>query len=106
MSVAPSPEPEPHPLLQGASPRTVREWLSPELAARFDDAYRAAIDTARSTFELEPVYTVVEDFRRIAILETDPAAFRRTMRAAAELATGEPSPEDEPWQTTLTKAGL
>ena len=95
-----------HPLLQGASPRTVREWLPAELARRFDDAYRSAIDAARTTYELDPVNEVVEDWRRIAVLHTDPVAFRRTMRAAAELATGEPSPEDELWETTLTRAGL
>ena len=84
----------------------MREWLGLELARRFDEAFRGAIDAARSTYDLDPVYEVVEQWRRIAVLQTDPAAFRRTMRVAAEMATGEPSSEDEPWETALSKAGL
>lgn len=49
---------------------------------------------------------VIERWRRIAVLQTDPGAYRRTLRHAAELATGEPSPEDEPLEVTSAKAGL
>jgi hypothetical protein len=51
-------------------------------------------------------HEVVEPWRRIAVLQTDPAAYRRTLRRAAELATGEPSPDDEPLEVTSARAGL
>ena len=97
---------EPHPLLQGASPRTIGDWLPPELRSRFVRDYEVALDQARTDLDLEGVYEVVERWRQIAVLNADPVAFRRTMRLAAEIATGAPCPEDEAWETTLTKAGM
>ncbi|MEJ2869080.1 DUF6247 family protein [Actinomycetospora sp. OC33-EN08] len=106
MSAAPSHTAESHPLLQGASPRTIGEWLSPELRRRFVRDYEAALDRARVDLDLEGLHEEVERWRQIAVLQTDPVGFRRTMRRAAEIATGEPSPEDEAWETTLAKAGM
>jgi hypothetical protein len=39
-------------------------------------------------------------------LQTDPEAYRRTVRLAAELATGQPSPDDEPVEVSAAKAGM
>jgi hypothetical protein len=52
------------------------------------------------------VYEVAERWRGIAILQSDPEAYRRTIRRAAELGTGQPSPDDEALDVTTTKAGL
>jgi hypothetical protein len=97
---------QPHPLVRGASPAVVRRWLFPHDADRFLIEYRAALDEARISLDLEPVLEVVERWRQIAVLQTDPAAYRRTLRRAAELATGEPSPDDEPLEVTSARAGL
>ena len=99
-------DPEPHPFALGASPAVIRQWLVPEDAARFVAAYEAALDDARTSLDLAGEHEVVQRWRGIAILQTDPDAYRRTMRHAAELATGTPSPDDEPIEVTTTKAGL
>ena len=97
MSAEPSHPAEPHPLLQGASPRTIGDWLSSELRRRFGNDYEAAMDRARTDLDLEGVHEVVERWRQIAVLQTDPVAFRRTMRLAAEIATRErPPPRTRP----------
>lgn len=96
----------PHPLVRGASPAVVREWLLPHDAERFLGEYRQALDEARTSMELEGVLDVVERWRQIAILQTDPQAYRRTVRRAAEIATGEPSPDDEALSITSAKAGF
>lgn len=84
----------------------VKAWLLPHDAERFVAEYEAALDDARASLELARVVEVVERWRRMAILQTDLDAYRRTIRHAAELATGKPSPDDEPLEVTSTKAGL
>lgn len=103
---APQPDPPSHPLAGGASPTVIRQWLLRRDAERFVAEYRSALDDARASLEIGGVLDVIERWRRIAVLQTDPAAYRHTMRRAAELATGEPSPEDEPLEVTCAKAGL
>ncbi|MDN5914822.1 MAG: DUF6247 family protein [Pseudonocardia sp.] len=100
------PDPSSHPLAGGASPVVIRRWLRRPDAERFVAEYRSAMDVARVALELGAVLDVIERWRRIAVLQTDPAAYRRTMRRAAGLATGESSPEDEPLEVTSAKAGL
>jgi Family of unknown function (DUF6247) len=96
----------PHPLVRGASPAVVRQWLLPRDAERFVSEYEAALDDARCSLELGGVHDVVERWRRIAVLQTVPDGYRRTVRRAPILATGEASPEeDEPLDVTCTKAG-
>ena len=52
------------------------------------------------------MHDIVERWRRIAVLQTVPDGYRRTVRRAPILATGEASPEeDEPLDVTCTKAG-
>jgi len=95
-----------HPLAAGAAPAVVRQWLAPEDARRFLAEYQNAIDEARTSLDLTTVHEVTERWRRVAILQTDAEGYRRTVRRGAELATGHPSPEDEPFDVTKRKAGL
>lgn len=97
---------ERHPLRRGASPATIRARLLPEDAERFLAAYQAALVDARDALDLTPVFEVVEHWRQIAALQSDPVAFRRSVRAVAELTTGEASPEDEPLDVSRAKAGM
>ena len=53
-----------------------------------------------------PAETVLEEWRRRAVLQSDPEAFRRSVRRAAEFFTGEPTPQDEPFETTRDRAGM
>lgn len=84
----------------------VRARLFDSDRSEFDAAYGAALDEARRTYELAPVHAVLEEWRRRAILQSDPEAFRRSVRRAAEFFTGEPVPDDEPFEVTRTHAGL
>ena len=80
--------------------------LLPRDGQRFVTEYEAALDEARQSLDLGTVLEVVERWRQIAVLQTDPGAYRRTMRLAAELATGETSPEGEPLDVTSAKAEM
>jgi hypothetical protein len=95
-----------HPLANGASPAVIRQWLLPRDARRFVSEYEEAIDEARTSLDLAAVFEVIERWRRIAILQTDPEAYRQTIRRAAELATGQASPDDEPIEVSAAKAGM
>ena len=94
------------PLRPGASPATIRSYLLPEDRPKFVEEYEAALDEARRTQELSRVEYVVEQWRRIALLQADPARFRRIVRRTAEIVTGRPTPEDEPFEVTRTRAGI
>lgn len=98
--------PQAHSLAIGASPSTIRAALFLEDRELFDRAYAEALDEARRSYELTPVLETVEEWRRRAVLQSDPAAFRRSVRRAAEFFTGEAVPEDEPFAVTRAKAGL
>lgn len=108
MAASPSPEgsSRARSLAEGASPGTVRAALLPEDRELFDHAYADALDQARQTYELTPVLETIEEWRRRAMLQSDPEAFRRSVCRAAEYFTGEPVPEDEPFAITRAKAGL
>lgn len=102
---APSTPPE-HPLLPGASPAAIAAFLLPDDRPAFVAAYEAALDEARRTLDLTPVHDVVEDWRRVALVQSDPIHFRRAVRRAAEIVSGEPVPADEPFEVTRARAGL
>jgi len=106
MTAAARHDPVPHPLARGASPALIKQWLPPHDAQRFVADYQTAMDDARGSLELGGVLDVVERWRQIAILQTDPDAYRRTVRRAAELAAGQPSPDEETLDVTTAKAGL
>jgi hypothetical protein len=106
VSTFPQPAPQSRSLAAGASPAAIRAGLFVEDRDEFDDAYSAALDEARRTYELSGVHTVLEEWRRRAILQSDPEAFRRSVRRAAEFFTGAPVPDDEPFEVTRAHAGL
>jgi hypothetical protein len=95
-----------HPLLPGASPYNIRAALLPEDRDRFDAEYRDALTEARESLDLAELFKMLEQWRRVALLQSDPADFRRVVRRAAELLTGEAVPDDEPLAVTRTKAGM
>jgi hypothetical protein len=95
-----------HPLLPGAAPHAIRASLLPEDRPRFDAAYEQALTAARESLDLTDLFKTLEQWRRTALLQSDPARFRRVVRRAAELLTGEPSPDDEPLAVTRAKADM
>ena len=99
-------EDAPHPLLAGVSPKIIANHLFPEDQERFRVEYEASLEEARRTYELAPVQDVVEHWRRIAVLQLDPAAFKRSVRSIAEAVTGQPTPEGEPFEVTRQKTGI
>lgn len=105
-STSPPSAPRSRSLAAGASPSAIRAGLFTEDRDGFDAAYSAALDEARRSYELAPVHEALEEWRRRAILQSDPEAFRRSVRRAAESATGEPVPDDEPFEVTRANAGM
>jgi Family of unknown function (DUF6247) len=95
-----------HPLRQGAAPHAIRTHLLPEDRSQFDADYAQALAAARESLDLADLFKTLEHWRRVALVQSDPATFRRIARRAAELLTGEPSPEDEPLAVTRAKAGM
>ncbi|MET8775763.1 DUF6247 family protein [Nocardia sp. NPDC004654] len=95
-----------HPLRPGASPHAIRAGLLPDDRPSFDEAYEHALTEARETLDLTGLFRVLEHWRRVALMQSDRDAYRRAVRRAAKLATGEESPTDEPLSVTRTKAGM
>lgn len=95
-----------HPLRPGAAPRAIRAGLLPEDRGQFDEAYRRALSEARESLDLAELFDTLEQWRRLALLQSDSDNFRRIVRKAAELLTGERVPPDEPLAVTRVKAGM
>jgi hypothetical protein len=95
-----------HPLLPGAAPSAIRANLLSEDLPRFDADYEQALASARESLDLTDLFKTLEQWRRIALLQSNPANFRQITRRAAELLTGNPSPEDEALVVTREKAGM
>ncbi|MGH4018550.1 MAG: DUF6247 family protein [Pseudonocardiaceae bacterium] len=98
MTAAGQPHPIPAipPLPEGAGPRAIRAALVAEEREEFDQAYRRALAEAAETLELAGVLDTLEHWRRRAIMSADPQAYRRMLRRAAHLLSGEDVPEDAP----------
>ena len=90
--------------LAGASPAEIRAALHPEYWSAFDQDYRAALDEAASSLDLNGIHRVVEHWRMRSWVTRDRDAHREMVRRAAELLTGEEPPEDEP--VAVTEARL
>ncbi len=100
---------QPHtgdPLLPGATPAAIRNALLPEDQARFDTAYQQTLVIAREDMVLTELFRCLERWRRVALLQRDPARFASIVRRAAERLTGEPVPADEPLNLTRRHVGL
>jgi hypothetical protein len=95
-----------HPLGPGASPEHIRTALLPEDRGRFDAAYELALTRARESLDLTELFRTLEHWRRTALIQHDPAEFRRVVRRVAELLTGQASLADEPLAVTRAKAGM
>ena len=86
------------PLTAKSGPDEIRAALLPEYRDQFDEALAASGPDDRG-----------ETLRRWllqAMGQQNPADFRRLARRVAELRTGEPCPEDEPFEITRSKAGI
>jgi hypothetical protein len=94
------------PLLPGATPAAIRNALLPEDQARFDTAYQRALITAREDMDLSELFRCLEHWRRVALLQRDPARFVSIARRAAQRLTGEPVPADEHLAQTRRRVGL
>lgn len=101
-----APRPGAHPLAPGAAPRAIRSALLEADRGQFDAAYAAALEIARERLDLTELFEMLEQWRRVAVLQSDRENFRAVARRAAELVTGEPVPADEPLEITRAKAGL
>lgn len=95
-----------HPLRPGAAPYDIRAHLLPEDRDEFDADFQQAMATARDSLDLENLFKVLEHWRRVALLQSNPANYRLVARRAAELLTDETSPDDEPLTVTRAKAGM
>lgn len=93
-------------LAENASPATIREALLPEDRERFDEAYWQALDQAKRDYDMTPIHRTLERWRRQAIAQSDPEAFRLMVRRAAAFFSGQPVPDDEPFEVTRAKAGM
>jgi hypothetical protein len=94
------------PLLPGATPAAIRNAVLPEDQAQFDTAYQRALVTAREDMDLSELFRCLEHWRRVALLQRDPARFASIARRAAERLTGEPVPVDEQLAQTRRRVGL
>lgn len=78
-----------HPLARGASPAAIRAALPPEDQVEFDRALGEAADELKAGLDLVPLFTVLDRWRRIAALQSDPERFARVVRRAAAVTPGQ-----------------
>ena len=68
-----------------ASPGAIRGALLPEQVGEFDAAFDAALTAARQTLRLDQLRSVLQVWRRVALLtEPDPDEYRAALAAAAQ----------------------
>lgn len=103
---ATAPTPGHHPLGRGATPEAIHAALLETDRAHFRAAFTEALDRAKHELDLTPVFDTLEDWRRLAVAQSDPHGWRHSVRKAAELATGSVPPEDEPLEVTRRRAGF
>ena len=95
-----------HPLRPGASPRAIRASLLPTDRTTFDAAYETALAESRESLDLTELFKMLEHWRRVAVLQSDPEGYRRVVRRVAKALTGEEIPADEPLDVTRAKARM
>ena len=98
--------PDGSPLDPGASPAAIRAGLLPEDRERFDAALDTALREVRASLDPTDSFTMLERWRRLAVVQSDPAEFARLARRAAEKLTGAAPPEDEPLAVTRATTGM
>jgi hypothetical protein len=68
------------------SPELIRAALLPEHAGEFDDAFDAALTTARRTLRLDQLRSTLQVWRRVALLtREDPEMARRLVDTTVEV---------------------
>jgi hypothetical protein len=80
--------------------------LLPVDPADVDPDYEQALARAGTSRDLTELFTVLEHWRRLAVLQSEPEVFRRVACRAAELHIGAPRPEDEPLSVTRSYTGI
>jgi cell wall assembly regulator SMI1 len=82
-----------------SSPEAIRGGLLPEHVGEFDAAFDAALTAARQTLRLDQLRSVLQVWRRVALLtEQDPDGYRAMLAAAAEVrGSGQPRPGSVSW---------
>ncbi|MEO7196176.1 MAG: DUF6247 family protein [Pseudonocardiaceae bacterium] len=58
---------------------------------------------SRESMDLAGLFTMLEHWRRAAVLQSDPEGYRRVVRRAAAALTGAEIPADEPLEVTRAK---
>jgi hypothetical protein len=103
---ATAPDPEARDALApGAQPAAIASALLPDDRARFLASYERELSRAQSSLDLTALHDTVEQWRGRAAMQSRPEQYRQGLRRAAELITGQPSPDDEPLEVTRAKAG-
>ena len=97
---------ERHPLARGARPKDIRAALLSEDRAEFDEALAAATDRFRSSLDFSEMFALLDQWRKIAVLQSDPERFARIARKAAELNTGCPPAPDADLDELRGQAGI
>ena len=93
-------------MLPGAAPAAIRAAVLPEDRERFDVAFEEALAHARDSLDLTELFKTLEHWRRMALLQSNPADFRRVVRRAAEALTGAEIPADERLEVTRARVDL
>lgn len=97
---------ERHPLARGARPKDIRAALFPEDQAEFDEALAAATERFRASLDFSELFTLLDQWRKIAVLQSDPERFARIARKAAELNTGRPPAADADTDELRSQSGI
>jgi hypothetical protein len=84
-------EPVPPARDPGRNPAAIRDALPHADRADFERFYAGALDEAKRTYTLEPVESVLEQWRRIVILSASPG-HAEAMEHARRLLAGEDAP--------------
>ena len=84
-------EPIRHPADPGRDPAAIRDMLPAADRADFGRSYAAALEEARRTWSLRPVDSVLEQWRRIAILSQSPD-HAQALEHARRLLAGQDAP--------------
>lgn len=88
-----------------ANPKVIRSYLLPEDLPRFDERYRQVMAQATETLDLEPVFAMLEHWRRVAIRSQQPEHLRAAREYERRLRAGEPV-DGRPWNEWAREYGL
>jgi hypothetical protein len=95
-----------HPLARGSRPVDIRAALLAEDHAEFDQALAAATDRFRASLDFSELFALLEQWRKIAVLQSDPDRFARVARRAAELNLGSPPAPNTTLAELRAQAGM